>query len=102
MEPMKSFLENQPDNSLAEFLATSPGSKDYFLAGARTSGYFGDLMKRNSPKFTGIAGITDGKNVAWLLAKRLLKVQSRFLMKIPAADFKRSIHQSLSLLSLCK
>ena len=53
----------------------------HFLAGAGTSGYFGDLIKRNLPKSTGIAGMSDGKCLAWLgLAsglERLLKVQPR-------------------------
>ena len=42
----------------------------YFLAGAGTSGYLGDLMKRNSPNSTGIAGLSDEKYLAWLLAWR--------------------------------
>jgi len=32
----------------------------HFLAGARTSGYIGDLMKRNLPTSTGIAAMSDG------------------------------------------
>ena len=42
----------------------------HFLAGAGTSGYLGDLMKRNLPNSTGIAGLSDGKYLAWLLAWR--------------------------------
>ena len=42
----------------------------HFLAGAGTSGYFGDLMERNLPKSTGITGMTDDKYLAWLLAWR--------------------------------
>lgn len=38
------------------------------LEGAGTSGYFGDLTKRNLPKSTGIVGRSDGKYLAWLLA----------------------------------
>ncbi|CAK7312883.1 hypothetical protein VULLAG_LOCUS17102 [Vulpes lagopus] len=37
----------------------------HFLAGAGTSGYFGDLVKRNPPTST---GMSDGKYLAWLLA----------------------------------
>ena len=40
------------------------------LAGAGASGYFGDPRKRHLPKSTGIAGMSDGKYVAWLLARR--------------------------------
>ena len=36
------------------------------LAGAGNSGYFGDLMKRNLPKSTDIAGISDDKYLALL------------------------------------
>ena len=37
----------------------------HFLAG-----YFGNLRKQNWPRWTGIAGMPDGKYVAWLLARR--------------------------------
>jgi len=40
----------------------------HFLAGAGTSVYFRNLKKRKSPKSTGIAGMSDGKHLAWLLA----------------------------------
>ena len=40
----------------------------HFPVGAGTSGYLGDLMKRNSPNPIGIAGMSDGKYLAWLLA----------------------------------
>ena len=42
----------------------------HFLAVAGTSGYLGDLMNRNLPNSTGIAGLSDGKYLAWLLASR--------------------------------
>ena len=42
----------------------------HFLAGAGTSGYLGDHVKRNLPKSTGIAGMSDGKYLAWFLAWR--------------------------------
>ena len=45
----------------------------HFLAGGGNSGYFKDLKKRNLPKSTGIAGMSDGKYLASGL-ERLLKV----------------------------
>ena len=44
------------------------GKDGHFLAGAGNSGYLGDLTKRNLPNSTGIAGLSDGKYLAWLLA----------------------------------
>ena len=40
----------------------------HFLEGARNSGYFRVLEKRNLSKYTGIAGMSDDKYLAWLLA----------------------------------
>ena len=40
----------------------------HFLAGVGTSGYLGDLVKRNSLNSTGIEGLSDSKYLAWLLA----------------------------------
>ena len=42
----------------------------YSLAGEGTAGFFGGIRRRNSPKSTGIAGMSDGNYVAWLLAQR--------------------------------
>ena len=61
--------------------------KCHFLAGAGTSGYLGDLVKRNSPHSTGIAGLSDGKYLAWLLA---WKGYYKFNPEIPYKRFQQS------------
>lgn len=49
----------------------------YLLAGLGTSGYLGDLEKRNPPKLTGIAVKSDGSIVLGFGLDTLLKVHSR-------------------------
>ena len=46
-------------------------SQKSYQAGIGTSGYFGNLKKKNTPKLTGIAGMSDGKYLAWLLVLRV-------------------------------
>lgn len=45
-------------------------TKCHFLTGAGTSGRLRYLMKTKVPKLTGVADMSDGKNLAWLLAWR--------------------------------
>ena len=49
----------------------------YLLAGIGTSGYLGDLKKRNPPKLTGIAVKSDGSIALRFGLGTLLKVHSR-------------------------
>ena len=70
-----------------ELPTASPGSKEcQFLAGAGASGYPGDLEKRNTPKSTGITGMSD-KYWTWLLAWRGYQ---KFNLEIPYKNFQQS------------
>ena len=73
-----------------------------FLAGAKNSGYFGYLKKRNLPKSTDIAGMSDG---TWLgfWPREATKSSFEICHKCSnKADFKSLCDQLLFLLSLCK
>ena len=68
----------------------------HFLAGARTSGYFGKLEKKGiHPNLEVLQEVSDGESLAWCSGlKRPLKFNLRFLMKSSSkAQLKETIFQ---------
>lgn len=71
MEPIKPLANTGRLPCLQSAQRSYQGNKDQILAGAGHSGYWGDLERRgNHPNLCVEPAMSDGKDLAWLLATR--------------------------------